>query len=47
MLTFLEVNGFASVPRPRARRDWILGLGAGATPETLAQLVRLALIAID
>jgi prophage maintenance system killer protein len=41
-LTFLEINGFRVEASERELADWILSLSAGATPEDLAKILRLA-----
>jgi len=42
MLTFLEINGIGVRASERDLADWILSFSAGATPEHVAQLIRLA-----
>jgi death on curing protein len=43
MLTFLEINGWrVKAPDPELA-DWILSFSAGATPETVATLLRPAM----
>jgi death-on-curing protein len=47
MLTFLEVNGLRVEASDPELADWILSFSAGATPENVAQHLRLALREID
>jgi death on curing protein len=39
MLTLLEINGFRVKASDRKQADWILSLGAGATPADLADIL--------
>ena len=43
MLTFLHINGFAVEASDPELGAWILGLSAGTTPATLAELIRARL----
>lgn len=43
MLTFLEINGWRVEASDPELADWILSFSAGATPETVAMLLRAAM----
>jgi death-on-curing family protein len=43
MLTFLEINGWRVEASDPDLADWILSFSAGATPETVAMLLRAAM----
>jgi death-on-curing protein len=43
MLTFLEINGWHIEASDPELADWILSFSAGATPETVAQLLTSAM----
>jgi death-on-curing protein len=47
MLTFLEVNGWRVEASDPELADWILSFSAGATPETVASLLRSAMRRTD
>lgn len=46
MLTFLEINGWRIEASDPELADWILSFSAGATPETVAQLLISAMHSI-
>ena len=43
MLVFLEINGWGIEASDPELADWILSFSAGATPETVAQLLASAM----
>jgi death-on-curing family protein len=43
VLTFLEINGWRVEASDPELADWILSFSAGATPETVAMLLRAAM----
>lgn len=45
MLTFLEINGHLVNATDREVADWILSFSSGATPEAVANTLRVALAA--
>jgi len=47
MLTFLEINGWRVEASDPELAGWILSFSAGATPETVAELVRSVLREIE
>ncbi|HTD57469.1 MAG TPA: Fic family protein [Solirubrobacteraceae bacterium] len=47
MLTFLEINGWRVEVSDPELANWILSFSAGATPETVAELVRSVLREIE
>jgi death-on-curing protein len=47
MLTFLEINGWRVEASDPELADWILSFSAGAMPEDVAKLLRLALLGIE
>ena len=46
MLVFLEINGWRVEASDLDLADWILSFSMGATPETVAKLLRLAMRSI-